>query len=129
MPDLYYVKGEAGNVGTPGAPILNFGLVVAAGTGKVSGHVSIVQGGVQSPSGPIEVSVTGNIHQLGVGPARQVVSLEGTYLVPFGPPPLIGSMVETFKSVFSVDHAWNGHGSFSYGGHAVDNVPVRKTGP
>ena len=40
---LYLVNGQAGNVGTPGAPILHFSLLVNAVTGDVTGHAEQTQ--------------------------------------------------------------------------------------
>ena len=36
--DLYRVTGRAGNVGTPGAPILHFDLLVNSSAGTISGQ-------------------------------------------------------------------------------------------
>jgi len=122
----YLVKGEVGNVGTPGAPIMEFHLLVVVGSGHVSGHVEIKQA-LPPPNGEISVNnVHGYLHELGPAPHAQVVTLEGTYTRPFGPPPLIGEFLEHFHAVLHVNHEWHGHGSFSYGGHHVRNVPVRK---
>jgi hypothetical protein len=122
--DTYFVKGEAGDIGMPGAPILHFSLLVVVGSGLVSGHVKITQA-LPPPHGAIALPVSGHIHALGLPPAHNVVTLEGTYLQSFLPP-AIGSILEHFSSVFSVNGEWNGHGSFTYGGHTVANVPVKK---
>jgi len=124
----YLVKGEAGNVGTPGAPILEFHLLVVVGSGHVTGHAEIKQA-LPPPSGEIVINnVHGHLHELGLPPAPkiQVVTLEGTYTRPIGPPPLIGEILEHFHAVLVVDHHWNGHGSFTYGSNHVVNVPVKK---
>jgi hypothetical protein len=123
--DTYHVQGEAGHIGTPGAPILDFSLLVVVPSGLVSGHVDIRQA-LPPPHGHISLPVTGHIHSLGLPPAHNVVVLTGTYLVSF-PPPAIGSILEHFNATFSVNSDWNGHGSFTYGGHSVSNVPVKKT--
>ncbi len=121
----YLVKGQAGNVGTPGAPVLSFALVVIAATGRANGHVEITQA-LPPPFGSIKVNnVTGQIHKLGLPPAQMVVALEGTYWQSF-PPPAIGEIQQHFRAALTVDDSWNGFGSFDYGGHTVSNVPVKK---
>jgi hypothetical protein len=124
--DLYHVKGEAGKVGTPGAPILSFQLLVNAVSGKITGHAEITHGGLPPPNEPISISnLTGHLSQLGEPPNHHVVTLKGTYVQSF-PPPAIGEILEHFHATLSVDGHWNGHGSFTYGGHTVNNVPVKK---
>jgi hypothetical protein len=119
----YLVKGTAGHIG-PGAPILSFTLVVTAKTGKLSGHAEITQA-LPPPFGSIEINnVTGKIHKLGLRPATMVVTLEGTYGQGVTPP-AVGYSLQHFRTVFNVDDAWNGFGSFEYGEHTVSNVPVR----
>jgi hypothetical protein len=124
--DTYHVKGEAGHVGTPGAPIMEFHLLVVVGSGHASGHVEIRQA-LPPPNGEIFVNnVSGQVHELGPAPHSLIVTLAGTYTRPIGPPPLIGEILEHFSATLHVNHEWHGHGSFSYGGHNVTNVPVRK---
>ena len=85
--DLYRVVGEAGNIGKPGAPILQFELLVRAASGQVSGHAEINQGGLPPPHHAILINdVTGHVSHLGPLPGQQVVTLKGTYLQSFPPP-------------------------------------------
>lgn len=122
-PSLYRVTGTAGTPGTPGAPILHFDLLVAAATGKVTGHVSITQA-IPPPNGNITLTVSGQVRGAGFGPVTQLVALTGTY--PYSlPPPAIGTFMESFSAHFAIDAKWNGRGGFSYGGHDVNDVPVR----
>jgi Domain of unknown function (DUF1843)/Domain of unknown function (DUF1842) len=121
---LYHVEGTAGNVGMPGAPILHFNLVVEGSSGKISGQASITQA-LPPPNGNIRISnVTGQIRQVTLPPLNQLVSLEGTY-GQAGPPGTNYIIEEHFSAHFAVDSQWNGRGGFEYGGHIVDNVPVR----
>ncbi len=124
--DLYRVKGTAGKVGTPGAPILHFDLLVHSSTGKVSGQASITQA-IAPPGGEIVISnVTGQVRKLGfgTGPVTQVVALEGTY-DQAGPTPTVYIILEHFSAHFATDGKWDGRGGFTYGSHVVDVVPVR----
>jgi hypothetical protein len=85
--DLYRVSGTAGNVGTPGAPILHFDLLVHPSTGSLSGQASITQA-VAPPGGDILINnVTGQLRQMIFGGTLTlVVAFQGTYGQP-GPPP------------------------------------------
>lgn len=122
---MYLVCGEAGNVGTPGAPILHFSLAVAAPTGKVSGHATITQA-IAPPYGEKQISnVTGQITYTGYGECTKIVSLKGTYNEPF-PPPAIGTLEVPFEAHFAINDEWNGKGGFSCGTVSVENVPVKK---
>lgn len=125
--DLYRVAGTAGNVGTPGAPILHFDLLVHAASGRVSGQATITQA-VQGPASEIHIrNVTGQVRKLGFGthnPITQVVMLEGTY-TQAGPPPTTYVIQEQFRAHFATDSHWDGRGAFDYGQHAVENVPVK----
>jgi len=123
----YLVKGTAGNVGTPGAPIMEFHLLVVVGSGHVSGHVEITQA-LPPPNGEILVNnVHGHLYELGQTSPSDVlvVVLQGTYPYTL-PPPAIGTVEEHFNAVLHVNREWNGRGGFSYGGHHVRNVPVKK---
>ncbi len=118
----YLAKGTIGNVGTPGAPIATFSLVVVPSQHSVTGTVIITQA-VQGPDSHIVVPVTGKIYAAGLGKFTQLVSLKGQY-VHSVPPPAIGSFLAEFNAHFAIDNAWNGVGGFSYYQHNVENVPV-----
>ncbi|WP_163399622.1 DUF1842 domain-containing protein [Flavobacterium fluviatile] len=119
----YLAKGTIGNVGTPGAPVASFSLVVVPSQHSVSGTVVITQA-IQGPDSHIVVPVTGKIYATGFGKVIQVVSLKGQYVHSF-PPPAIGSLLADFDAHLAVDNEWNGTGGFSYYGHNVENVPVK----
>ena len=125
--DQYRVIGKAGNVGTPGAPILHFDLLVNSSAGSISGQAHINQA-VAPPSGEIHIhNVTGTVRELVFGgQVTLVVALQGTYDRVL-PPPLILTIVERFAAHFSVDQKWEGRGSFDYdnGGQVVNDVPVK----
>jgi hypothetical protein len=117
-----------GTVGTGliGAPTMTYKLLVPiAGTGPVSGQVQITQ--------PVHPPVTiwieglhGSIHHF-LPPFGTVVKLEGTYLHSL-PPPAIGEIVLHFSAILNVNvkgGMWTGYGSFTYGGHTVDNAKVK----
>jgi hypothetical protein len=127
--DLYRVTGKAGHVGTPGAPILHFDLLVNSSAGSVSGQARIDQA-VAPPSGEIHIhNVTGTVRELVFGgQITRVVALQGTYFRSL-PPPEILTIVEQFAAHFSVDQRWEGRGSFDYnnGGQVVNDVPVTST--
>ena len=126
---LYQVCGTVGNVGTPGAPIMHFNLLVHPSTHSVTGVVHITQA-IAPPNGDIVISnVTGRIYSTGLGPITQIVALKGTYTQSF-PPPAIGEIVENFSAHLAIDNAWDGKGGFEYGNgaHHIENVPV-KHGP
>jgi Domain of unknown function (DUF1842) len=121
--DVYRACGEVGHVGTPGAPIMTFSLLVVVPSGLVSGHVTLKQ----EVNPPLDVTfpVTGNVHAL--GPNLRVVTLTGTYTYTL-PPPIILSILEHFTATLLVDPHWDGHGTFTYGApgeHVVPNVPVK----
>jgi Domain of unknown function (DUF1842)/Domain of unknown function (DUF1843) len=132
--DLYRVTGTAGYIGTPGAPILHFDLLVHSNTGSVSGLAQITQA-VAPPNNLIEINnVTGTVRELVFGgTVTLVVALQGTYFKP-GPPGTNFIILENFAAHFSVDPQWDGAGSFDYsnGSQVVNNVPVdssKTTGP
>lgn len=119
----YLAKGTIGNVGTPGAPIATFSLVVVPSQNSVSGTVVITQA-ISGPDGHIVVPVTGKIYATGFGQFTQVVSLQGQYVHSF-PPPAIGAFLANFDAHLAIDAAWNGTGGFSYYQHNIENVPVK----
>ena len=87
----YLAQGTIGNVGTPGAPIAKFSLVVVPSQHTVTGTVVITQA-IPGPDGYIVAPVTGKIYSTGLGKVTQVVSLQGEY-VHAVPPPAIGSFL------------------------------------
>jgi hypothetical protein len=124
--DLYRVTGTAGKVGTPGAPILHFDLLVNSNTGAVSGHASITQA-LPPPAGEILINnVTGKARKtIFGGTVTLAVSLQGTYEVKA--PPTDHIILEHFQASFVVNVQWDGRGGFDYGSHSVDDVPVKST--
>jgi hypothetical protein len=89
----------------------------------VSGHVAITQA-LPLSGGNISVTVTGQVRGAGLGPITQLVALTGTY--PYSPSPREPIIVtEHFNAHFAVNARWQGRGGFSYGGHDVNDVPVR----
>lgn len=126
--DLYMVQCTAGNVGTPGAPILHLQLLVHAATGKVTGQAAITQA-IAPPGGHIIIhNVTGQVRKLGFGhgPVTQVVALEGTY-GQAGPPPTEIVVQVPFRAHFATDSHWNGRGGFEYGAHQIEGVPIKNS--
>ncbi|MEN2400224.1 DUF1842 domain-containing protein [Flavobacterium sp. MC2016-06] len=118
----YLAKGTIGNVGTPGAPIATFSLVVVPSQNSVSGTVVITQA-VNGPSSHIVVQVKGKIYATGLGKYTKVVSLQGQYVQSF-PPPALGAFLADFDAHLAIDNSWNGVGGFSYYNHQIENVPV-----
>ena len=118
----YLAEGKIGNVGTPGAPIATFSLVVVPSQNSVSGTVVITQA-VNGPDSHIVVQVKGKIYATGFGKYTKAVSLQGQYVQSF-PPPAIGSFLADFDAHFAVDNEWNGTGGFLYWRHNIENVPV-----
>lgn len=113
VPDLI-----VGKVGTPGAPILHMSLLVEAATGKVVGHGRITQAVAKQQTIDIN-NINGVIHQLGLGPARRVVELTGSYTEP------PTTIVLGFSATLLIqEDRWEGQGSFTYGTNHVENVPV-----
>lgn len=119
----YLAKGTIGNVGTPGAPIATFSLVVVPSQNSVSGTVVITQA-VNGPDSHIVVPVKGRIYATGFGNFTKVVSLQGEYVQSF-PPPAIGAFLAEFDAHLAIDNEWNGTGGFSYWRHSIENVPVK----
>jgi Domain of unknown function (DUF1842) len=120
--DVYRACGEVGHVGTPGAPIMTYSLLVVAGSGLASGHVTLKQ--AVNPPLDVTFQVTGNVHAL--GPNHRVVTLTGTYTYNL-PPPIILSILEHFNATLLVDAHWDGHGTFTYGAPGEHTVsgPVK----
>jgi hypothetical protein len=119
---LYFVKAVVGNVGTPGAPIVELALTVQAASGHVSGIAEVIQ--AVPHGGHYRFPVTGQIYQTGFGPNHQLVSLNGEFIYSVAPP-AIGSFIAKFTAALSVDQQWNGHGGFNYLNIHVENVPVK----
>lgn len=113
----------AGHLGQPGAPLLTLALVYDPETDAVNGQATISQA-VTPPNGKIVVRhVSGDVRGLGLGGATRAITLEGEYAQSLQPP-AIGSITEKFSATFVTDNHWSGHGSFEFGGHKVNNVPV-----
>jgi hypothetical protein len=119
----YLAQGTIGNVGTPGAPIATFSLVVVPSQHSVTGTVVITQA-IPGPDSRIVVQVTGKIYATGIGKVTQVVGLQGEY-VHSVPPPGLGSFLAKFDAHLAIDNEWNGTGGFSYYQHNIENVPVK----
>lgn len=119
----YLANGTIGNVGTPGAPIATFSLVVIPSQHSVSGTVVITQA-IPGPDSHIVVPVTGKIYAAGLGQYTQLVSLKGQYVQTF-PAPAIGAFLADFDAHLAVNADWNGLGGFSYYQHHIENVPVK----
>jgi len=117
----------AGDLGVPGAPVLNLNLLYNPQAGALTGEAIVTQS-VAPPYNLVTVRpVSGPVHGLGVGGATRVFSLSGEYTVSV-PPPAIGTYLAKFTATFTTDNNWTGHGSFDYGTHTVTNVPVKKRG-
>lgn len=115
----------SGNLGMPGAPVLSLALMYDPGTGMMSGSGLITQS-VAPPNGRIAIhGISGPVHSLGLGVARRVIALTGTFERTLTPP-AIGQVTEKFQATFSTDNEWQGHGSYTYGGQTVQNVPVKQ---
>lgn len=118
----YLANGTIGNVGTPGAPIAKFSLVVVPSQHSVTGTVVITQA-IPGPDSHIVVQVKGKIYATGFGPFTKVVGLYGQYVHAVSPPG-IGAFLANFNANFAIDNAWNGTGGFSYYQHDIEKVPV-----
>lgn len=117
MAGAYLAKGTIGKVGTPGAPIVHFSLVVVPGEHKVSGSVQITQA---VKGGNYSGHVTGVIYATGLGKVTQIVGLKGS-VHPDGPMPI----EIPFEAHMAIDGSWNGTGGFHYAHVHVENVPVK----
>lgn len=119
----------AGNLATPGAPILNLALFYNPGDGTVSGEALITQS-IAPPHGRVVIRpVSGPVHGLGFpgGGVTRVFTLRGEFVVSV-PPPAIGSYLAQFEATFATDNNWSGHGSFTYDQQKVQNVPIKQRG-
>ncbi len=116
----YLAKGTIGNVGMPGAPIVEFSLVVVPSTHTVSGTVYISQA---IENGNYTGQVTGTIYATGLGSVTQVVAIHGAVTPASGIMPI----EIPFEAHMAIDNSWNGTGGFSYGATHVENVPVKPT--
>lgn len=112
----YLAKGTIGRVGTPGAPIVHFSLVVVPSAHKVTGTVHITQA---VKGGNYTGTVTGAIYATGLGKVTQVVGIHG-YIHPDGPMPI----EIPFEAHMAIDGSWTGTGGFQYANVHVENVPV-----
>lgn len=123
--DTYLANVLVGNEGTPGAPLLHVAALVVVSSGLISGHARITQA-IAPPNDDLHINnMTGRVRALGFGEGLRVVTLEGTYLQSFTPP-AIGEIVEKFSAALILQRGeWDGVGSFTYGAHQVDDVPVR----
>ena len=123
--DLVLVNLLAGDIGVPGAPVLQIGLTFRPESGALAGQGLITQP-LPPPLGHMLVrDVRGTVHALGSGPGplTRVFALAGEIDQPL-PPPAIGTVTEKFNGVFMTDNNWKGHCSFSYGTHQINNVPI-----
>lgn len=120
----YLAEGIAGTE-LPGAPSLVFKLVVVPASQRVTGAAEILQA-LAPPFGQILIpNVQGHIWNVKTGSATHLVMLEGTYAEPTTEK-ATSTVLEQFRASLAVDNNWNGRGSFSYGSHRVDDVPVRR---
>lgn len=112
-------------VGThaPGAPTLSLHLLVYSPAGTINGAGEITQA-ILGPDSRIPVSkIHGKL--VHVGP-HIVANLEGTGSHTF-PPPAIGTAEGPVEIHLVVNDKWEGHGSYTYFGHDVNDVPVEPT--
>jgi hypothetical protein len=119
------INGIAGNIATPDLPTLHFSLLVHVVTGKVTGQAEITMA-AGSPN-PVQISnITGQVDKLSSksGPVTQLVVLKGSYGIP-GPPPTDYIVEAPFEAHFATDSQWNGTGSYQYGTHRMEGVPVK----
>ena len=115
----------SGNLSKPGAPILSLALMYDPGTGLISGQGLITQS-VAPPNGRIAIhGISGHVHGLGLGGVTRVMALTGTFEHRLTPP-AVGQVTEKFQATFATDNDWQGHGTFTYGGQTIHNVPVRQ---
>lgn len=114
---LYLYNGTIGNVGTPGAPVVDFRLSVNAVSGDVQGQVEIHQA---TQNGNFSGNVTGMMHYTGLGEYTKIFSIHG-YV--HAQPPLIGTF--PFKAHMATNGAGNGNGGFQYLNVQVSDVPVK----
>lgn len=118
-------EGTIGDLGTPGAPIATFSLVITPSKNLVSGRV-LIKKSLNEPDDEIDIKVEGKIHTTGFGQFTKVISLHGQYIQSFSSH-TIGAFLADFDSHFVVDDEWNGTGGFSFYKHQIENVPVEAT--
>lgn len=122
---LYLVNGTGGKIGTPGAPLLKYSLLVNAVTGAITGQAVQTQA-LAAPYNEIHISnITGQVRATGLGSYTKVVTLTGSAVISF-PPPAIGSYLAPFSAHIAVDNAWNGVGGWTLGNTNVENVPFHE---
>lgn len=112
----YLAQGTIGNVGMPGAPIVNFSFVVVPGQHKVSGSVHVTQA---TQNGNYSGQVSGTLYATGFGNVTQVVAVNGTIHSDGDMPIEI-----PFEAHLAIDGSWNGTGGFAYANVHVNAVPV-----
>lgn len=118
----YLTKGTIGT-DAPGAPTLQYSLVVVPSANSVSGTVVITQA-IAGPLGRIVFpNVKGVIRKTGFGNVTQIVALEGEAVVCV-PPPGIGCYLMQLSAHMAIDNSWHGTGGFTYGDRTVENAPV-----
>lgn len=121
--DLYITTVRVSN-GVPGAPVLTLNLAVEAASGNIPNGKALIVQVTAPPFNEVVVQpVTGTIHHTGLGQDQQLVAVSGVYYDTL-PPPAIGTITKTFTAALSVDKAWNGTGSFTFGGTTISNCTV-----
>ena len=95
-----------------------------APTGHIVGMAEITQA-IAPPDSVLRVrNLSGHIRSLGLGPAKRVVTLTGDVEYDLLPP-AIGTVTYPFSATLVVGQEdRDGQGSFSYGPHHVEDVPV-----
>ncbi len=116
----------AGNVGLPGAPILNLVLLynIEPNPSTLSGMGVVALEGAPANEKIIVHSVSGVVHGLALGKATRVFTLKGEYWQAQGAP-AIGSYREQFTATFVTDSHWHGEGAFSYGTNYVKGIAIK----
>lgn len=120
---LYRACGTIGNVGTPGAPISHYQLLVNPTSGTVSGIVYVTQA-IPGPTADFTVEVKGTIRKTGFGSVQTLVQFGGEFTT-FSPPPAIVVYKTPYTAHMVVDASWNGKGGFEYLTTRVENAPVK----
>jgi hypothetical protein len=113
----------AGNLGTPGAPILHLYLNVDADNGQVGGVVVQTQA-ITPPGNTIKVPVHGELSDFGQPAGHRLLVLHGQ-TVDVLPPPAIGSVLVTFVADFVVNNDWVGTGRWICGATKVTDAPIK----
>jgi hypothetical protein len=106
----------------PGAPTLALNLLVFAPAGTITGSGEITQALPKASAIPV-TKITGKLVHIH---GRIQVHLEGTGIYTF-PPPAIGTAEGPVDIHMSLDDKWDGHATYSYFGHDVQDVPVKPT--